>query len=60
MRYLYFLLPICVTYTSFYLWIEVLPNGRHWWSTPTYIALYMLCILSLFGAIGEFAARRPK
>ena len=60
MRYLYFLIPTIITYASFYIWIELLPDGKHWYSTPTYIALYMLCILSLFGAIGEFTKAKPK
>lgn len=60
MRYLYFLFPTFLTYASFYIWIEVLPDGRHWWATPTYLTLYMLCILSLFVAIGEFTKARPK
>ena len=55
MKYLYFLFPTVVTYVVFYIWQELMPDDDLWWTTPTYILLYVICVISFAVSIGKFS-----
>ena len=55
MRWLYFINPVIAMWITAYIWGEILPDGKFWWSLPTYIKFYVILMILIIDEFGRFS-----